>query len=436
VLLTCLFSPFLAGMPPEARKRRVGNLEQSKTPPQGASSSNSTKVFLQGKTSNSNPSEEMQRMTRQAKDEVSKRRLTEERLSRIEEDYRNLQRQHKSSASTLTGSTIPPVQVSLSVRTENQRLPPLPSERLPPLPPDSVWSSYTPQESNASSDVGMQLLQVLRDATSTAGGGGFGAGTKLMEEYPDGHTMRTFYKSLVQPWDIIPPETGPVKEHYKVRDANKDQFAGDRINFPVWRRRFLATVHSSRMLILDKALALSMALDKKNETLASMIRGLHYDPITYAGLIAELERLWGGPDQEIAITAADLFKGSKVQLTSLESVRALRVKLASYRSTLETYGKREAEFSPNSQLYREIQAQKFTLQDLIRFNETRSDKGWPDRADGILSWLDHHQSILEASQQGTKVPIQYKDQLNTAFTTIADHRVNGYTTSQQLIRLL
>jgi hypothetical protein len=54
------------------------------------------------------------------------------------------------------------------------------------------------------------------------------------------------------------------------------------------------------MLISDKALALSMALDKKNETLASMIRGLHYNPITYAGIIAELERLWGGQDQEIA----------------------------------------------------------------------------------------------------------------------------------------
>jgi hypothetical protein len=231
----------------------------------------------------------------------------------------------------------------------------------------------------------MLLLQVLRDATSTAGGGGFGAGTQLVEEYPDGHTMRTFYKSLVQPWDIIPPETGPVKEYYKVRDANKDQFAGDRINFPVWRRRFWATVHSSRMLILDKALALSMALDKKNDTLASMIRGLHYDPITYAGITAELERFWGGLDQEIATTAADLFKGSKVQLTSLESVRAFRVKSASYRSTLETYGKREAEFSPISQLYREIQDRKFTIQDLICFHERRSDKGWPDSADGILS---------------------------------------------------
>jgi hypothetical protein len=47
------------------------------------------------------------------------------------------------------------------------------------------------------------------------------------------------------------------------------------------------------MLISDKALALSMALDKKNDTLAALIRELHYDPTTYAGMIAELERLWG-----------------------------------------------------------------------------------------------------------------------------------------------
>jgi hypothetical protein len=40
----------------EARKRQVGTLEKSRTPPQGASSSNSTKVFSQVKTSNSNPS--------------------------------------------------------------------------------------------------------------------------------------------------------------------------------------------------------------------------------------------------------------------------------------------------------------------------------------------------------------------------------------------
>jgi hypothetical protein len=68
-------------------------------------------------------------------------------------------------------------------------------------------------------------------------------------------------------------------------------------------------VHSQRMLISDKALALSTALDKKVDLLGNLIRGLHYDPMTYTILIAELERLYGGANQEIATTALDLFKG-------------------------------------------------------------------------------------------------------------------------------
>jgi hypothetical protein len=91
-----------------------------------------------------------------------------------------------------------------------------------------------------------------------------------------------------------------------------------------------------------------------------MIGGLHYDPTTYAGLIAELERLYGGSDHEIAATANELFKGQRVQLTLLESNQAFRVKLAAYRSTLETYGKREAEFLTNSQLFPEITDRKFS----------------------------------------------------------------------------
>jgi hypothetical protein len=127
------------------------------------------------------------------------------------------------------------------------------------------------------------------------------------------------------------------------------------------------------MLISDKALALSTALDKTVDLLGNMIRGLHYDPTTYAILIAELERLYGGADQEIATTALDLFKGAKVQLAPLKSVRAFRVKLQAYRATLDTYHKREAEFAPKSQLYREIQDRKFTQPDLIRFHDRCRD---------------------------------------------------------------
>jgi hypothetical protein len=213
--------------------------------------------------------------------------------------------------------------------------------------------------------------------------------------------MRTYYRSLKEPWNELPPDQGPAKEFYKVKNANKDLFSGNRLNYPVWRSRFIATVHMQRMLILDKALALATALDKKVEMLEQMLRGLHYDATTYAGLIAELERLFGGADQEIATTVADLLKGPRIQLNSLDSVRGFSVKHASYRATLETYGKREAEFSPQSQLYRELQDRKFRQQDLLRFHDRRSDKGWPESADGILSWLDHQQSILESAQQAT-----------------------------------
>jgi hypothetical protein len=102
----------------------------------------------------------------------------------------------------------------------------------------------------------------------------------LFEEYPDGHTFRTFYHLPTTLWDVLPPDQGMVKEYNKVKDLNKDQFAGDRMNYPVLRQRFIATVHSQQMLISDKALALSTALDKKVELLGNMIGGLHYDPTT------------------------------------------------------------------------------------------------------------------------------------------------------------
>jgi hypothetical protein len=100
--------------------------------------------------------------------------------------------------------------------------------------------------------------------------------------------------------------------------------------------------------------------------------------------MAEVGRLYRGANQEIATTALDLFKGSKIQLSSLEFVRTFRVKLEAYRAALDTYRIREAEFAPNSQLYREIEERKFTQPDLMRFHDRRSSKGWPDSTEGIL----------------------------------------------------
>jgi hypothetical protein len=162
------------------------------------------------------------------------------------------------------------------------------------------------------------------------------------------------------------------------------------------------------------AKALSTAIDKRKRLMGDRILGLNYDPQTYTFLILEVGRLYRGAKQEIVTTALDLFKGSKIQFSSLQSVRTFRVKLEAYRVTLDTYRIGEAEFGPNGQLCRKIKDNKFTQPDLMHVHDRRSSKGWPDSTEGILEWLDHHQSILEYSQQGSKTPTPFrKDQLRT-----------------------
>jgi hypothetical protein len=124
-----------------------------------------------------------------------------------------------------------------------------------------------------------------------------------------------------------------------------------------------------------KAVALSAALDLKQENLKNIVRGLNYDARTYAILIRELKRLYGGAEAEINLASAELFKGPKVTLSWLDSVRTFRVRLAAYRTTLETHGQRVAEFSPNSHLYQKIMQSRFTAPDIIHFQEQREVRG-------------------------------------------------------------
>jgi hypothetical protein len=103
-----------------------------------------------------------------------------------------------------------------------------------------------------------------------------------------------------------------VKEYYRMKDSNKSQFTGVRMNYRVWRRRFIATVHSQQRLISDKGKALSTAIDKRKRSMGDRILVLNYDSQTYAFLIAEVRRLYRGAKQKIVTTALDLFEGSKV----------------------------------------------------------------------------------------------------------------------------
>jgi hypothetical protein len=113
------------------------------------------------------------------------------------------------------------------------------------------------------SDVGIQLLQVRRKATAFSSAGKFGRKYALLKEKPDGQTFRAFNHSLTTQWEVLPQDQGMVRQYKRVKESNKGQFAGVRMNYHVWRRRFIATVHSQRRLISDKAKALSTAIDKR-----------------------------------------------------------------------------------------------------------------------------------------------------------------------------
>jgi hypothetical protein len=56
---------------------------------------------------------------------------------------------------------------------------------------------------------------------------------------------------------------GMGKKYYRMKESNRSQFTGDKMNHHVWKQRFRATVYSQRRLISDKEKALATAIDKR-----------------------------------------------------------------------------------------------------------------------------------------------------------------------------
>jgi hypothetical protein len=385
---------------------------------------------------------ELDRIRTQSRQEITKRRQTEDEMSQVREDLRLATEENRAYRAQRQFDSTAQQDIETRQRTnvwENQNFQPRPQREINSsqntqgdVPLQSLHGSrqqdqYDPQHwqnqydsvergnnrqplcdrgggssslPTGAADFGYQMLSVLPEATSAATGGP--RATQLVEDYPCMMTMQEYYQSLPQSWVVEIPEFGPIKELHKIRFGEHERFAGDHLLYAAWRRRFRAMVHSQRMLVADKAVALSAALDKKQDILAQIVRGLNYDARTYAVLIRELKRLFGGAKAEILLASVDLFKGPKVLLTSLDSVRTFRVKLAAYRTTLGTHGQRAAEFAPNSHLYREIIFSKFTQMDLIHFQEQKATKMWPTSPDGLLAWLDLRQSALEATDIGMR----------------------------------
>jgi hypothetical protein len=188
----------------DVRKTQVRERDRNKEGANEDPEPQTSRLFSNRKSSAAPHSEEIQSLSNQAREEIKKRRTTEASLCKAEEDLRLLRQQLKanvtSSESQGLGAPDPPSSTD-SHLTESLR------RRVTPAR-DSVSSNFL--ASSGPSDVGSQLLQVLREAAGQ--GTGYGnRNTQLTEDYPDGHTVRTFYMSLADPWSIIPSGLRSVK---------------------------------------------------------------------------------------------------------------------------------------------------------------------------------------------------------------------------------
>ena len=215
--------------------------------------------------------------------------------------------------------------------------------------------------------------------------------------------LREFYWDLPPPpWNILPDAGGKVQTAARFKDNTTKKFTGKVLEYAAWRMRALVSVHMLKMTLAHKVICLSSLLEAADCPLLSMlVRGLTCNAAGYKMLVTSLEREFGGQTNELETAVKQLLDSGEVRMDSLESVRAFRMQLLGYENILTNYGRREFEFTPNSQLYRELLRRKFSKSDRYEFQKEiiarAADRGrekWQESPVGILRYLDLVQEIL------------------------------------------
>jgi hypothetical protein len=137
--------------------------------------------------------------------ELRKGRETKGLLIKPKDDLRSLKRQIKSQ------TALPERQIN-----HPQELQQVPGGSNPSRQGSGVQtstSSTLTKATTTASDIGIELLQVLKNTTAYSSTGKFGTKYALLEENPDGQTFRAFNHSLTTQWDVCPQDQGMVKEY-------------------------------------------------------------------------------------------------------------------------------------------------------------------------------------------------------------------------------
>jgi hypothetical protein len=142
----------------DVRKTQVRERDREKDGANEDPEPQTSRLFTNHKSSAAPHLEEIQKLSNQAREEVKKRRTTEASLCKAEEDLRLLREQLKAKVTSLESQSSGPPDPPSSA--ESQRSESL-TRRITPAR-GSVSSNFT--ASSGPSDVGSQLLQVLREA--------------------------------------------------------------------------------------------------------------------------------------------------------------------------------------------------------------------------------------------------------------------------------
>jgi hypothetical protein len=114
----------------------------------------------------------------------------------------------------------------------------------------------------------------------------------IEEEYGLDRSQDRYFGDFPGPWKVRPPTTGPVREFNKTKDPTRS--LGSQEDYEPWRRQMIAAVHSKKMPISKKCIAITAQMDPKTQELKHIMSVIKYNASSYKLFIELLENEYAG----------------------------------------------------------------------------------------------------------------------------------------------
>ena len=153
-----------------------------------------------------------------------------------------------------------------------------------------------------------------------------------------------FYASLPGAW------SGPRREpdrqtfdyHKYLQSGHVKQFSGKPEDYTSWKIQFISSVHGRKFNFVDKALLLQNSLNQNDANLKRLLRGYTPTEGSYARVIRELEKHFGGKDRQLNVLLSQLEKLQGVAKENVAAMEEMVSLLDVYREVCRESGEERA----------------------------------------------------------------------------------------------